>query len=490
MTSPDDEKLYLEQEREYVKRLDKRLLAFAMFGNMVKALDNSNLGSAFISGMEEELEITGLQYNWMGVLFMAGYLTMQIPSNMLLSKCRPSFYLPFLESIWCILTISMACVKSVKTVFVIRFLLGLAEAGFYPGIVFLLGTWYTKKELGKRMALLNLCGALGTGLSGVIQAIMLRTMDNVWGISGWRWMFIFDALVTSALAWFGYNYLPDYPTTTSWLNKSEVTIAAQRGNNVDVRDLNKDMGSRWNKLKVLAGNKYLYPFISGWASLHVALGACHVLGIAAKKSGYDAVTANLLTTPDTLITMVVSLCNGFISDRLQSRIWCLLVPASMGLFGCLLLSAFVQPFAFLYFAFIITHAGLSSTTSVVMTWASEIISTNSELRAMAIAAMNTFSSMQWMWTPLILWPVTEAPQYHTGFRASVLAVIVFLLSMTFIYYMYEEETSHDSSPGGISNRYDRIATDEPTIEIEQESIVLTHFSDNPLIQRSTNEKQS
>lgn len=62
------------EEMELVHRLDKRLLVFAMFGNLVKTLDNSNLGSAFISGMEEELNVTGLQYNWMGVLFMIGYL--------------------------------------------------------------------------------------------------------------------------------------------------------------------------------------------------------------------------------------------------------------------------------------------------------------------------------------------------------------------------------------------------------------------------------
>ncbi|KAK4512377.1 uncharacterized protein ATC70_003075 [Mucor velutinosus] len=62
-------------EIELVHRLDKRLLLFAMFGNLVKTLDNTNLGSAFISGMEEELNITGLQYNWMGVLFMIGYLS-------------------------------------------------------------------------------------------------------------------------------------------------------------------------------------------------------------------------------------------------------------------------------------------------------------------------------------------------------------------------------------------------------------------------------
>lgn len=74
-----------------------------------------------------------------------------------------------------------------------------------------------------------------------------------------------------------------------------MAIAIQRGDGSDGRD-KKDHGTRWDKLRILTGNKYLYLFMCGWASLHVALGACHVLGIVAKKSGYDAVTSNLLTT--------------------------------------------------------------------------------------------------------------------------------------------------------------------------------------------------
>lgn len=107
--------------------------------------------------MEEELHITGIQYNWIGVFFIAGYLTwgrerersksfitslgqpttmnrMQVPSNVLLSRLRPSVYLPILELIWCILTLSMAFVQNVYQVYPIRLMLGLAEAGFYPGV--------------------------------------------------------------------------------------------------------------------------------------------------------------------------------------------------------------------------------------------------------------------------------------------------------------------------------------------------------------------
>lgn len=430
------------EEMELVHRLDKRLLLFAMFGNLVKTLDNTNLGSAFISGMEEELNVTGLQYNWMGVLFMIGYLSMQIPSNLLLSNMRPSRYLPALEIIWCILTIAMACVQSVQGVYVIRFLLGLAEAGFYPGIVFLIGTWYTKRELGKRLALLTICGSFGSGLSGVVQAVMLKTMDGVFGVSGWRWMFVFDAFITVILASLGYYYLPDYPHNTTWLNKAEKRIAVYRletASGVASNPKATQSFKRLDKVKALLKNKYLYPFIFAWASVHISLGASHVLGIVAKKLDFDAVTANLLTTPDTIITMIAGLSNGFISDRYRTRIWCIVIPALFGFIGISMLSAFVQPFSFLYAGFLLTHAGLGSLTSIIMTWASEVISPDSEIRAMAIAVMNTSSSLMWIWTPLVLWPVTDAPYYHKGFTTGAFLVLLFIASMLLVAYMQKQE---------------------------------------------------
>ncbi|EIE81402.1 hypothetical protein RO3G_06107 [Rhizopus delemar RA 99-880] len=402
------------EERELVHKLDKRLLLFAMFGNLVKALDNSNLASAYISGMEEELHVKGLEYNWMGILFMLGYLSMQLPSNILLSNMKPSKYLPTLELIWCLLTIAMSCVQSVQNIYFIRFLLGLAEAGFYPGIVFLVGTWYTKKELGKRLALLTICGSFGSGLSGVVQAIMLKTMDGIFGISGWRWMFLFDASITLVLAYFGYKYLPDYPHNTDWLTEREKWVATQRVQQQQQNDSHlSSQLTRMEKVKLLIKNKYLYAFIIGWSSIHIALGASHVLGIVVKKLGHNAITANLLTTPDTIVTMIAGLCNGFISDRHRTRLWCIIVPAFFGLIGISMLSAFVQPFPLLYFAFLLTHAGLGSLTSVVMTWATEVISPNMQIRAMAIAIMNTSSSLTWTWTSLLLWPVTDAPYYRT-----------------------------------------------------------------------------
>ncbi|KAG0172046.1 hypothetical protein DFQ28_010092 [Apophysomyces sp. BC1034] len=347
-----------KEERALVRRLDKRLLLFAMFGNLVKMLDNANLGSAFISGMEEELGIAGVQYNWMGVYFMLGYLFMQVPSNLLLARLRPSIYLPSLEMFWCFLTLAMATVQSVRGVFVIRVLLGLAEAGFYPG----------ERQLAMRRL-------------------------EVEGRESKR------------------------PTTRNLMAC----------------------------IRSLLTNRYLIPFIIGWAAVHVSLGATTVLGIVARKLGYDAVTANLITTPDMLITMVATLCNGFISDKYRTRLWCIVFPAVLGLLGCSMLSTFVQPFGLLYVGFLLTNIGLKSTTSVIMTWASEIISQNIEVRALAIGVMNTAACLTWTWTPLVLWPVTDAPYYHTGFRASVFSILIFIISMGVIGYRHSLDQPIPSS---------------------------------------------
>lgn len=200
-------------EAALVSRLDKRLLCFAMLGNLVKTMDSTNINSAFISGMEQDLDMHGVDYNWLTVLFMIGYLLMQIPSNMLLSRLRPSLYLPMMEIAWGILTLGMAFVPSVHMAYILRFFLGAFEAGFYPGIVFLVGSWYSRKELGKRNAWITMCGSLGGALTGLVQAGLLKWFDGFLGISGWRWLFVLDAALTFLLAVYGYKYLPDYPAT-------------------------------------------------------------------------------------------------------------------------------------------------------------------------------------------------------------------------------------------------------------------------------------
>lgn len=105
-----------------------------------------------------------------------------------------------------------------------RFFVGLFESGFYPGIQYLLGGWYTPRELGKRVAIFWLSGSLGGMFSGILQAAASRNLDGVRGLEGWRWMFIIDAIITIPIALFGFVFLPGLPLQDkkSWWLSDEV----------------------------------------------------------------------------------------------------------------------------------------------------------------------------------------------------------------------------------------------------------------------------
>lgn len=121
--------------------------------------------------------------------------------------------------------------------------------------------------------------------------------NSLFTLGRWRWMFLFDASITLLLACLGYKYLPDYPHNTEWLDKGEKEVALCRSQQQQQQQQQESFQlTRMEKIKLLVKNKYLYLFMFGWASIHVAMGAAQVLGIVIKKLGFDAITANILTT--------------------------------------------------------------------------------------------------------------------------------------------------------------------------------------------------
>ena len=112
---------------------------------------------------------------------------MQLPSNMILTRVRPSLYLPFWVCIWSCISASTAAATSYHHLFAIRFLLGVAEAPFFPGVFFLMSSWYTKKELALRTAILYSGLILATAFSGLIAAGVFANLDGARGLAGWRW---------------------------------------------------------------------------------------------------------------------------------------------------------------------------------------------------------------------------------------------------------------------------------------------------------------
>jgi MFS family permease len=113
-------------------------------------------------------------------------MVMQIPSNMILTRVRPSLYLPIWACVWSIVSACTSSVQNFGQLIAVRCLLGIAEAPFFPGVFFLLSSWYTKSELGLRMAILYSGLVVATAFSGLIAAGVFSNLDQEHGLAGWR----------------------------------------------------------------------------------------------------------------------------------------------------------------------------------------------------------------------------------------------------------------------------------------------------------------
>lgn len=180
--------------------------------------------------MKEALSFHGNQYNLLTTFFTCGYLVGQIPSQLLLTRLRPSYYIPTVELLWTIVTFCFAAVQDVKHVFALRFLMGFLESPFAVSILTIMGSYYTPRELAKRIAIFYSASYAAQMFSGYLQAGIYKGMDGHLGLPGWRWLFIFCGVISLPGAFWGYYAVPDnpYDTKARWISETDRVKFIQR----------------------------------------------------------------------------------------------------------------------------------------------------------------------------------------------------------------------------------------------------------------------
>jgi MFS family permease len=153
-------------------------------------LDRSNIGNAYAGGMKESLNMSSTDYSVALLVFFIGYVVFEIPSNMLLVHLRPSLYLPAIMFWWGGVAIALAGCKNTPALAGVRVILGLAESGFAPGVLYLLSTWYKKKELARRYTLFWLGTPVSGMVGGILAGAIIERMDGISGMHGWQWLFV------------------------------------------------------------------------------------------------------------------------------------------------------------------------------------------------------------------------------------------------------------------------------------------------------------
>jgi MFS family permease len=191
-------------------------------------VDRNTIAQARLNGLEDDLGMTGVEFNTTVSILFVGYVLMQIPSNILITQIKPAAYMSSWMVIWAIVSGCTGAVQNYAGLVACRFFLGITESPFYPGAIYVLSIWYTRREVAARVAVLYSAQILATGFTGLIAAGVFAGLDGTQGLAGWRWLFILEGIFTFAIGVMGFWSLPNTPLTTRWLSQEEGELAHSR----------------------------------------------------------------------------------------------------------------------------------------------------------------------------------------------------------------------------------------------------------------------
>ncbi|KAJ9101218.1 hypothetical protein QFC21_003437 [Naganishia friedmannii] len=409
-----------KEERAFVRRLDLFLMTYGCLSQVIKYLDQTNISSAYVSGMKEDLNMYGNEYNYFTTYFSVGYCIFLIPSQIAITYFRPNLWLPSLEIGWGILTGLIAMSTNVKQVYALRAFLGVFESSAYPGTVTLLSSM----------------------LSNALQTAIKSTMDGHLGMAGWRWLFVINAIMTVALGLAGFVMIPDWPDKPNpwafWMKPGDYELAVERTARFK-RASNKKFTWATVKRSVNLPLFYLIPCL--YVATVLAQGGYSYFNLWLKALKHADGTP-VWSTNDVLIipiggNAIAVACvwiYAFLSDYFQTRWLIVMIQAFIGLIPAIILSVWNVSDGAKYFSFFISFTVLA-TAPPIFSWLSDLCPHDAEQRAFilgwAIALYYAVSS----WSQVLIWPAKEAPHYKAGWKVSIGLWILVIMLLCFLRYM-------------------------------------------------------
>jgi MFS transporter, ACS family, tartrate transporter len=327
-------------EAETIRKLRIRILPFVFLLFVVAQLDRNNIGFAALR-MNKELAITSQQFGLIFGIFFFGYFIFEIPSNLLLHKIGARVWIARILISWGIVAMLTGFVHSAHQLYVMRFLLGLAEAGYFPGIVLYLTYWFPRREQARAFALLEMANPVSTILGAPVSGLIL---DHVYwlGVSSWRWLLILEgtpALVGGVLTYF---LLPSRPQEAKFLNADQKEwIRAELGR----EEQQKLEHHKYSVLQALANGRvwHLVVIYFGMMIGLYALNSWAPQLVKSLPSLYSNSMIGLLLTIPSLVALAAMIFVSRSSDHKLERRYHVAIPAIMGAAALVLLGTTRSP---------------------------------------------------------------------------------------------------------------------------------------------------
>ncbi|EON66851.1 hypothetical protein W97_06253 [Coniosporium apollinis CBS 100218] len=414
-----------------VRKLDRWIMPMLWSMYWLNYLDRNAIALARLDDLEEDLGLSSTEYQTCISILFVGYLLGQIPSNMFLTRTRPSHYMGIAMMLWAVVSALTAVVKNFHGLLLVRFFLGVTEAPYYPGAVYLLSIFYTRKEIATRIAILYTGNILATAFAGLIAAGIFHGLGDVAGLSGWKWLFILQGAVTFAIAIVGFFCLPDTPLTTRWLNPEERQLAHDRMER-DTVD-NQGHSSTWQGFKQAAvdPNVWLFAFM---AHMHLAAnGFKNFFPTVVQTLGFNTTITLVLTCPPYLIAGASTILVSWSSGRMNERTWHITISKAVAVIG-FVGACGTMNLAGRYVCMVIFTIGTYAVNSLILGWCGSTCGQTKEKKAVAISIVTTVMNASFIWTPY-LWPKSDSPRYVIALSSSAAFSIATAMTAWVVKFM-------------------------------------------------------
>lgn len=409
-------------EHALAKRTTKktmlRILPYILLLYVIAYLDRVNLGFAALE-MNADLALTAEVFGLLSGIFFIGYFFFEVPSNMIMHKVGARVWIARIMLTWGIIVILTGFAQTATHLYILRFLLGVAEAGFFPGIILYLTYWFRERERGRATAVLLLALPIG-GLVGAPLSAWI--IDNIaWGnLEGWRWMFILEGIPALILGVITIFYLTDRPSKAKWLTQEEVAWLEGELDNERQAALQLNKPSKREMLKDITVWKLAAFYFAGYTGIYgLSFWIPTII-----KSLSDGATTNMeigwMAMVPALVGIPAIIFTGINADRTGKHKLHLLVClaiAVVGFIGCALATT-VWPMVFMLS---LASAGLYGFTGSFFAYLTFFFTESTA--PVGIALVNSFAALGGFVGPTILGMFT----LQTGMFALAAIVAVGIL---------------------------------------------------------------
>jgi ACS family tartrate transporter-like MFS transporter len=317
-------------ETSTIRAISVRLIPFLILAYFLAYLDRVNLGFAALT-MNAELKFSPTIFSWGAGIFFIGYFLFEVPSNIALEKFGASRWIARITVTWGIISALMALVSGVYSFYALRFLLGVAEAGFFPGIILYLTYWYPAEYRARFLAAFAIAVPVSTVIGAPVSGMLLG-LDGAMGLKGWQWLFIIEGIPSILLGIVTWFYLTDRPSQAAWLSAEQKAWLSSRmeGEEAAKAKHRMSLGQALSSPKVLLLSVVYFGFVGALYGMQFWLPQI------VKAFGISNVQTGFVTAIPYLFGSVAMIFWARHSDRTRERVWhvglpLLLTAVSLGL---------------------------------------------------------------------------------------------------------------------------------------------------------------